>query len=75
MRMTASDECSYTDESSFLLTEREAARRLGLSPGTLRNWRSRGRGPIAVRFGSRCVRYRVSDVDSYIDAHVAGGRR
>lgn len=37
------------------LTERDAARLLGLSVATLRAWRLKGKGPRFVRFG-RAVR-------------------
>lgn len=45
MKVTHSD----TQE---LLTPRQAAERLGLSPKTLANWRSRGGGPRFVRMGA-----------------------
>jgi predicted DNA-binding transcriptional regulator AlpA len=55
-----------------LLTVEEAARRIGLSPWTLRKWRSLGQGPKYVRlvgrFGS--VRYRASDLDDFIRSAV-----
>jgi predicted DNA-binding transcriptional regulator AlpA len=33
------------DTDKPFLSEDEAASKLGISPGTLRNWRSQGRGP------------------------------
>lgn len=33
--------------------------------GTLRNWRSDGRGPAFIRIG-RDVRYRIDDVDAWL---------
>lgn len=47
-----------------LLTEPEAAARLGLSPSSLEKLRRRGRGPIARRIG-RLVRYRRDDLDEW----------
>lgn len=44
----------------------EAARRLGVQPGTLHNWRWAGRGPRFVKLGSR-VRYRLTDLADYLD--------
>ncbi len=44
----------------------EAARRLGLSAGTLRNWRVTGTGPLHIRVGGR-VRYRLADLAAYLD--------
>jgi excisionase family DNA binding protein len=49
------------------VTEREAARILGLSVATLRAWRLKSRGPRFVRFG-RSVRYLESDIAQYMDA-------
>jgi len=59
--------------SSTLLTTREAARRLGLAPGSLANLRSRGQGPIYVRLKGRgtkgrgAIRYLESDLVRYIE--------
>ena len=50
-----------------LLKSREAAEYLGRSTGTLANWRCMGRGPRFVGSGSG-VRYRLSDLDAYIEA-------
>lgn len=54
-----------------LLTTRQAARRLGLSPGTLQNWRWCGRGPTYVRLG-RAVRYLETDLEQFAEAGRAG---
>ena len=40
---------------------------LGLSRGTLANWRAEGRGPRYVKLG-KDVLYRVSDIESWLDA-------
>lgn len=37
------------------LSTKTTAERLGLSQGTLRNWRCQGRGPAYVKVGSRVV--------------------
>lgn len=49
------------------LTERDAARVLGLSVATLRAWRLKHKGPRFVRFG-RAVRYLEADIVHYMDA-------
>jgi excisionase family DNA binding protein len=49
-----------------LLTVRELAERLGISPGTAYHWISQGRLP-AVRLSKRCVRFRESDVQLLLD--------
>jgi len=48
---------------------KQAARYLGLSPNTLEAWRSRGGGPRYVKY-PRAVRYRVTDLDAFMDGGV-----
>ena len=48
------------------LTVPELAERLGISPGTVYHWLSQGRLPC-VRFSSRCVRFRESDVEKMLE--------
>ncbi|WP_019885891.1 helix-turn-helix transcriptional regulator [Streptomyces purpureus] len=58
-----------------LVTPAETARRLGISPGTLRNWGAAGKGPRRYRmspdYGGR-VRYSEHEVDAFIE-HVKTG--
>jgi len=49
-----------------LLTERAAARALTVAVNTLRNWRWRSCGPRYVRVGLRAIRYRRSDLESFL---------
>lgn len=50
-----------------LLTREQAAAYLGLSPQTLSNWASTGRGGIPyVRVSARAVRYRQGDLDAWL---------
>lgn len=53
------------------LSRRDAARYLGLHPGTLSNLQMRGKGPRAVKVGGRVFYYR-SDLDDFI--RPAGGQ-
>ena len=52
-----------------LLTTREAAGVLGVSPGTLQNWRWRGEGPPIVKVGAQAVRYAEADLQAFVDSH------
>lgn len=45
----------------------DAARRLGVTRGTLDNWRWAGSGPCYVKVGGR-VRYRLADLADYLDS-------
>ncbi len=47
--------------------EREAARILGLSRGTLSNWRTLRRGPAYVRVG-RAIRYPLAEIVAFAEA-------
>lgn len=57
--------------SQALLTEREAAEFLKLTPRFLQARRFRGDGPPFVRISSRCVRYRAIDLDKWIGDRVS----
>jgi predicted DNA-binding transcriptional regulator AlpA len=48
------------------LTSRQAARLVGVADETLRTWRVRGQGPRFLKFPSGTIRYRRSDVESWI---------
>jgi predicted DNA-binding transcriptional regulator AlpA len=50
-----------------LLTTKEVARHFGLGSRFLEVARTRGNGPAFCRFG-RSVRYRVQDVNQWLDA-------
>jgi len=49
-----------------LVSEMVAAEFLCLSFRTLQNWRVRGGGPRFIRISSRCIRYRISDLEEWI---------
>ena len=56
-------------ESDALLVEIEAADLLKLSARTLQAWRTNGQGPAFIRAGRRAIRYRRSDLVSWIAAN------
>lgn len=49
------------------LNDREAAKVLGLSPQTLRNWRAMRRGPVYRKLHRRVV-YLVADLQAFLEA-------
>jgi len=56
------------EECKLFLTEKEVAARLGLDSKTLCGWRQHDNNPIPfVRVSERCVRYRIQDVEDYIN--------
>lgn len=60
------------DDEATLLTVDQAAAILGVSPWTLRKWRSKGQGPRFVRLGGKLssVRYRRQDLSAFSDQSV-----
>ena len=53
-----------------LLTEKEAAPLLGVNVKTLQNWRWRGTGPAYIKASAKHVRYRMSDLNEYLEKHI-----
>jgi hypothetical protein len=50
-----------------LLTERETARRLSVSPHALRYWRAHGGGPPWIRLGERLIRYDLAALRKWVE--------
>jgi predicted DNA-binding transcriptional regulator AlpA len=64
--------------SDYVLSERELARRLAVSPSTVSSWRKRGTGPVYWKLGrgSRAVvRYSIGDVHHWLDERRRQGTR
>lgn len=53
-------------EDDKMLTEREVAEMLGVTQTTLQRWRRDGGGPPWHKL-QRLIRYRLSEVEKYID--------
>ena len=53
----------------MLLKTTEAAKIIGVSKATLETWRSRGGGPVFVKY-QRAVRYRIEDLEKFITDHI-----
>lgn len=56
----------------YLLDTEQAALFLGVTSGTLRNWRNAGKGPKFVRYskgnGRSPARYKLADLKAWADA-------
>lgn len=53
----------------------QAAAYLSVAKQTLENWRTLGQGPRFVRFGAgarAAIRYKITDLDQYIEACAVG---
>ena len=55
-----------------LLTRAEAAAYLGLKEQTLATWASNKRYGLKYIKAGRCVRYRVADLEAFLDARTVG---
>lgn len=53
------------------LAPRQAAKYIGVSEAALRLWRSHGGGPRYFRAGEKLVRYRRTDLDSWIESRLS----
>ena len=53
--------------AGILLTEQQAADLLGLAQTHLRYLRRTNQGPDFIRVGKRAIRYRVADVQAWIE--------
>lgn len=49
-----------------LLKPKEAATYLKVQPGTLKTWRWSGKGPRFIRVGKKSIRYRLEDLEAFI---------
>ncbi len=50
------------------LNTNQAAEYTGLASATLETLRSRGNGPLFVRYSRRAIRYRIVDLDRWMNA-------
>ncbi len=55
---------------TILLNTDQAAVELGLSKTTLEHWRMVRKGPRFAKIGPRCIRYRRTDLDEWIESCV-----
>ena len=49
------------------LNTAQAAEMLGVSPATLRGWKSQRIGPPFLQLSPRCVRYAEIDIQQYVE--------
>ncbi|TXH21481.1 MAG: DNA-binding protein [Mycobacterium sp.] len=60
---------SIATETPYAVDPPAAGRRLGVNVDTLKRWRRNGTGPTYIRIAHNRVRYRVADLDAWMDAH------
>lgn len=53
-------------EQTGVLTRQQTAERLGVTVRTLELWASQEKGPRPLRLSPRCIRYRVEDVEAFL---------
>jgi len=59
------------DPQKTMLSRKEAAEYLGISANTLAVWASTGRYDLKFTKMGRAVRYRLSDLDSFIEQRLS----
>lgn len=65
---------SQLPQGAAVVSTRDAATYVGFTEQWMRSMRTDGTGPRYLKVG-RAVRYRVSDLDAWIEAHLVGGDR
>jgi predicted DNA-binding transcriptional regulator AlpA len=60
--------------SEVLLTEREMAALLRVTPRCLQYWRASGEGPLFIKVG-KLVRYRESGLDPWLASKTEAGKQ
>ena len=64
------------DNAEKLFDTASAAAYIGIDPRTLEGWRYRGQiGPRFLRYSERCVRYRRSDLDAWLESRAVTPQR
>lgn len=63
---------SHKQNNDPLLDNNEMADYLNISPGTLNNWRTKGKGPEYLKINGKLVRYQKSAGDRYIKKSARG---
>ena len=56
-------------EQLGLMSEDETAKFFGVTIGTLRNWRTEGRGPVYVKAADKAIRYPISGLKDFVKAN------
>jgi len=57
------------EKETAYINDVQAAKIIGLSKQTLRNWRYKGLGPEYIKLNSRCIRYDLKSLDRYMTKH------
>jgi len=53
----------------YFLDKAAVAERIGVCPRTIRRWCSAGQFPQPIRFGRRTHRWRLEDIDEFVESH------
>jgi predicted DNA-binding transcriptional regulator AlpA len=58
---------SHQATKDAVISEQDAGPYIGYSTHALRKWRREGTGPAYLQVGSRSIRYRVADLDNWLE--------
>lgn len=56
-------------QENLLIDEKKLSELTGISVQTLRNWRHQRKGPNFLKISARLVRYRLKDVENFLEDH------
>ncbi len=56
-------------EQLGLMSEDETAKFFDVTVGTLRNWRTQGRGPVYVKAADKAIKYPISGLKDFVKAN------
>lgn len=70
--MTASRRKSTSSGTEPLMTTAQAAAFLNFPEATVKDWRRQGTGPAYIRINGANVRYRVRDLNDWLDSQTVG---
>ena len=70
MEIYSDNVIAFPPEAIPLLDTETAAKYLNVSVRTLEGWRYKGGGPLFISLGSRTVKYRLADLNTWIQEKV-----
>lgn len=65
--MSSSTRTTQNDERESLLDTKKSAKFLNVNPKTMIRWRMQGIGPQFIRIGARTIRYRLRDLERWLE--------
>ncbi len=68
---TATSIWKETEMTPKVLNEKQASEYLNFTQRALQSWRLKGDGPLFIRISARAIRYRIEDLDAWLEDRLA----